>query len=110
MSVVRAGDLIHRVTVQETVRSDDGAGGHTLSFVGRATVSARVMGTGGREVMEAKKLNPKITHVVRMRWRSDVDATQRLLFDGRALNIVAAYDPDGMRTELLVQCEEDASP
>lgn len=106
MSVVRAGDLIHRVVVQDTVRTDDGAGGHVLSFVGRATVSARVMGSGGREVMEAKKLNPTVTHVVRMRWRSDVDATKRLLFVGRALNILAAHDPDGMRTELVLQCEE----
>lgn len=104
--VMRAGELRHRVRVQETVRTDDGAGGHTLSFRTIDTIAARVFMSAGREVMEAKKLNAKVSHVVRLRARTDITPAHRFMFNGTALNILSIGDPDGKGVEMIAQCEE----
>jgi SPP1 family predicted phage head-tail adaptor len=98
------------VRIQRTDRTDDGAGGATLAFVDVATVWADVQTSGGREVMEARKVNATVTHVITMRYRSGLTPAHRIIAAGAALNVLYLGDPDGKRTRLVAQCEQIIQP
>lgn len=103
---IRAGDLRHRLRLQVAERTDDGAGGATISFRDLCWIWGEVRTTLTRTLMEAKKLNPKLTHTVRMRYRTGVGSDMRLVYGSQVLQIDSAADPTGERIELVALCEE----
>lgn len=66
-----AGDLIHRVTVQNRTETDDGHGGFTVAWSAvQARIAARVEELSGRELERAKQIDPRATHRVALPyWR-----------------------------------------
>ena len=103
---IRAGDLRNRLRVQIAERTDDGAGGATIRFRDYCWVWAEVRTTMTRTLMEAKKLNPRLTHTVRMRHRQGLLPDMRLIYGTRTLQIDSIADPTGERIELVALCEE----
>jgi SPP1 family predicted phage head-tail adaptor len=99
--------LRHRVVIQSELASADGAGGYSLSWNFIATVWASVTPLSGREILAGQRLESRITHRIRMRYRSDITVTSstRLSWNGRTFNIRAVINP-GQRNrwlELLVE-------
>lgn len=103
---MRAGQLRHRIRLQRQQLGDDLAGGDDMSFVEVDVVDARVETAGGREFWEAKRLTPELTHEVEIRYRSDVKAGMRFIYEDAVLRIHAARDPEGRRIRLLCFCTE----
>lgn len=103
---IRAGDLRHRLRLQIEERTDDGAGGATIRFRDHCWVWAEVRSTLTRTLQEAKKLNPKLTHTARMRYRVGVLPDMRLVYGAQVLRIDSVTDPTGERIELVALCEE----
>lgn len=104
---IRAGELRHRVRLQRADRTDDGAGGATIRFVDVCWVHARVTTTMTRTMVEAKKLNPKLTHMVQLRYREGINKPDyRFVFGTKVLMIDGIDDPTGERIELVALCEE----
>lgn len=104
--MLRAGDLRHRVRLQREARTDDGAGGATVRFVDVCWLWCEVRTTLTRTLVEGKKLNPKLTHTVRMRYREGLTPDLRLVYGSQALRIDSIADPTGERIELMALCEE----
>lgn len=104
---IRAGDLRHRVRLQRADRTDDGMGGATIRFVDVCWLHARVSTTLTRTLMEAKKLNPRLTHTVQLRYRAGISKPDyRLVYGTQVLMIDSIADPTGERIELVALCEE----
>lgn len=104
---IRAGELRHRVRLQRGDRTDDGAGGATVRWVDVCWLHARVTTTLTRTLMEAKKLNPRLTHTVQLRYRPGIDRPDyRLVYGTQVLMIDSIADPTGERIELVALCEE----
>lgn len=112
---IRAGRLNVRATVQRRVTTPSGPyglpdGGEDVVYETVGTVwleDISSIGKAGRELVEAKKLQPHLTHVYRARYVAGLFAgNRRLVIGDRVLDIVAVSDPDSSRQELQLLCAE----
>ncbi len=101
------GRLRQRVTIQQYVASRDSVGDQIETWGDVAEVWADVRAKPVEETFigGADREQDGVTYDVSIRYRSDVDATNRLLYDGRALDILGTADPTGRRRELRIICE-----
>jgi len=86
---MRAGDLRHRLIIESPQRLSDGAGGATVTWAQVASVWANIKPVSARELRSAEQRAEKVTHTITLRYRSDIDATMRLVGEGRIFNIDA---------------------
>lgn len=103
------GWLRHRVTVESAAGASDGAGGETVVWDTVATVWARVVPTTARETITAGHLTGDVSHTVTMRFRADIAGGMRIVYRGRVLRILAAFDPDETRRYLVAKAQEQRS-
>lgn len=106
MTGPRIRDLRHRLTLEETERVSDGAGGFTESWVAIATVSATIQPSGGGESLESGRLAGRVTHAVTLRYRAGVTPAMRFRMGTRVFHILAAFDVDERKSWLKCLCEE----
>lgn len=79
--------LRHLMLLQEEVRAADGAGGFTRSWKDVAEIWAEIAPASGKEKIFSMQMHSTLMHRVTMRYREDVRASQRLVFDNRAFYI-----------------------
>lgn len=104
---MRAGRLIHRITLQAPQRARDDYGSVADTWVEVATdVAAHVRDPVGQNYYAAAQEKLKVGPEVRIRWRRDVKSTWRVVFGNRTLEVNQAQDPDGKRRELVLYCKE----
>jgi len=104
---MRAGRLIHRVTLQAPTRARDAYGSVTDTWVSVATsIPAHVRDPVGRNYYAAAQEKLKVGPEVRIRWRRDVKSTWRVIFGYRTMEVNQAQDPDGRQKELVLYCKE----
>lgn len=104
--MIRAGTLRKLVTIQTITRADDGAGGFTETWTDTATVRAAVAPLEGREQLEAMQTGLRQPVRVRMRYRAGVTTAQRLVYEGRTLEIQSVVDPEERHRELVLLATE----
>ncbi|KKL17335.1 hypothetical protein LCGC14_2486610 [marine sediment metagenome] len=105
---MRAGALKHRVRIQEaTEGSADVLNEKAVTWSDLVTVWGAVLPQSGREFYRAMQVNAEVTHLVSIRYRSDVDETNRLVVGGRTLDITSVVNVDEADEELLITCVED---
>lgn len=102
------GSLRDRVQLQrrEMVLLPDG--GHETLFLPLVTVWARVRPRSARMLREGDGRAASSTHGVVLRFRKDVRAGDRIVYRGRALEVVEAEDINGRRAYLSCLCVETA--
>jgi SPP1 family predicted phage head-tail adaptor len=100
------GALRNRVTIEAPADAPDGAGGFTRSFAPLAQVWAKIDPVSARDQFVEQRQEQSTTHVVTIRWRSDVKSQMRILHRGRKLLIQSVIDRDERRRFLICECEE----
>lgn len=96
-----ASRLKERVMIEQPVASSDGHGGQEISWVALATVWAEVNTVvGARERASGQQPEAVAGYRVRLRHRTDVDATMRLRWRTRVLSIHSVHEQED-RLELL---------
>ena len=107
---IRAGSLDKRVTIQTRNETDDGAGGQTIVYADLATVWASIEPGTGREFVAAQQLQPELSHIVTIRYRSDVTAKHRIKYVSngvaRSFAIHIPVDPLERHEQLVLYCSE----
>lgn len=103
---MRAGELRHRVTIQEASETVTSAGERSKTWNDVATVWAAIEPLTGRERWQAQQVMATATHRVRMRYRGDVDVENRLVYGSRVLDILQVINPDERGRELVIICAE----
>ena len=90
---IGAGDLRHRVLIQQqvTTRDDDGVS-HT-TWVDVATVWAAVEPLSAREFIQSGQTQAAVTARITIRYRAGLQASMRILHRGQVFNI-AGLLPD----------------
>lgn len=111
---MRAGKLRQVVRIERATLANDAAGqpvevGPPKAIAGGAAVPAEVLAVSGGETVRGSQMEAGVTTLVTMQWRGDVTTADRIIHDGRALNVVRAVDPDGRRRSLVCQCSEVAA-
>ena len=109
MGIIRPGELRERLTLQEFVLTPDGAGGSTKSWNDvPGTIWAKIEPLNGGEAFRQGMLNATQLYRVTIRWRGTISPTNRLVWNGQALNIRTCADPDNRRAALVMTVESGA--
>ena len=99
---MRAGMLRHRVVIEQVTEAQNDYGEPVETWAELATVWARKEDLSGRELFAAQQVQSTVTTRFTIRYRSDVQAKQRLSHAGTVYNIESVQDPDGRRCFLYV--------
>ena len=99
----QAGRLNQTVTLQSRTTVQDAAGHDTITWTDIATVRAEVRALSAREFFAAAQTQMEQTIKVRIRYRSDVDMTCRLVWQGRNHDITGVI-PIGRNDVLELLC------
>lgn len=99
-----AGKYNRKVTIQSSTDTPNGSGGYTQTWSNVTDVWASATPIGGSEGLTAGTLQSSQGWRIRMRWRS-LGVTNRLLMEGKQLNIVSVEDPTGQGQEIIVFAE-----
>ncbi len=98
--------LRQRVRLEAPSDTADGAGGFSRVFTLVGTLWARVVPQQGDTQFVEERREQTITHLVTIRWRSDVTSDMRFVIGADILSIVAAYDANGARRFLTCRCRQ----
>ncbi len=84
--------LRHRLTLQEEVKTPDGAGGYIRSWQNVADLWAEISPIStkviyGSEKLFAGQMQASLSHKITIRYRSGLSTAMRLLFENRLFNI-----------------------
>ncbi len=104
--VIRAGALRHRVTIQRKTATVDTHGGPIETWETVCSISASIEPLQGREFIAAQAVNAEITGKIRIRYRSDITASMRVLFGAKIYNILSVINPAELNRELVLMVSE----
>ncbi len=100
------GKLRHRVTIQQLVNTDDGAGGSIETWQNVATVWAAIEPLRGNERYAAQQVQSTLTHKVTIRYREGIKPQMRLTYKGRIFDIESVIDIEERHHWLELFCSE----
>jgi SPP1 family predicted phage head-tail adaptor len=103
---MRAGELRHRVTIQQATTARDGFGAEVETWADLATVWAKVETVSGTETIGPEQLETAtLTHQVTVRWRDDLKPTMQVLWKDRTFTIRAVI-ADNANKQITLLCDE----
>ena len=104
---MKIGTLRHRVTIQQQPdpQTQNSVGEITTAHTTLATVWAAIEPQTGGEGIEQAAVVAQVTHMVRIRRRTDVTPAMRLYTGTRTLEILSVLDAN-KPGEMRLQCRE----
>ena len=105
---MKAGKLRHQVTLQRNRPEQNLLGEPLPNWIDYATdIPAEVAPLVGKEFYGAQQINTELTTRVRLRWRSDVKAGDRVAFKERLFLIATPpINVQEKNHELVLMCRE----
>lgn len=100
------GTLTDRVSLRRRTSVAEDGGGHMTIYVPVTSLWARVRALSGRQGNNADGRVVDVSHVVVLRFRSDVSPGDRIVYRGRNLDVLSAADINGRRAYLSCTCTE----
>jgi SPP1 family predicted phage head-tail adaptor len=108
---MEAGKLRHKVTLEQLDTGQDSAGAVERSWSDFARdIWASVEPLSGREYFQAQQVASETSVRVRIRYRSGVLPTMRVVYGDRRFEILAVIDPEERHRELQLMCSETRRP
>lgn len=106
---MHAGQLRHRVAIQRATETKNGLGEPVHTWATQVTRWMRVEPMQGKELFEARQVNPKMSHKVTMRYDGTTSVTpdDRLLWGSRVFNIVDVQNVEERDIMTVMRCWED---
>lgn len=101
---MRAGLLLNRVKIQKHQRIKDAAGQYIESWEDVAQVWANIRHLSGSESIKAGAVTSVVNASIRVRSRTTVDASCRVLHDDRAYDVEAVL-PGPSKTYIDLVCK-----
>ncbi len=103
---MRAGQLRHRVTIQQKSVTQNGYGEEVITWQDVATVWAAIEPLQGREYLEGKQVQAEVTTRIRIRYRSGIQPEMRVTWGSHAYDVQAVIEPESRKKELVLMCRE----
>jgi len=101
-----AGRLRHRLEFEKSSLSSDGQGGQTRAWSTRATVSGSLKPLRAEERFYNEQLNHTGTHEVVIRYRDDLESSDRIKFGSRYFQIIGIMNPNERNRQLVITAKE----
>lgn len=105
---MKAGDLRHRVSIQQDQSTQDPVSGDmTQEWIEVGKAWAAIEPLSAREFIAAQASQSKVTTRITIRYRAGIDHTMRLVHNGRIYNIEGTLaDKDSGLEYLTLPCSE----
>lgn len=103
---IRAGQLRHRIELQEETKAPDGSGGWIDTWATYATVWAKIIPLSGSEGIFGMQLQDTITHDIMIRYRPGVAPVHRVKYGERVFNIRQAINIEERSRWIDIRAEE----
>lgn len=103
---MRAGELRHRLQIQEVSEAQNTFGEPEKLWATIATVWGRVHPILGRERFTAQQVQADVTHEITIRDRTDVAPVNRIRFGDRYFNIHEVRRPAERNISLVIMAKE----
>lgn len=91
---IQAGELRHRVTIQQYTESRNSAGEVIRSWTNEKQVWAGIEALTGSQRQEAMQQNADVTHRIKMRYNSTLTSEKRIVWDGRTFELKTPVSDD----------------
>jgi SPP1 family predicted phage head-tail adaptor len=105
--ILRIGNLNKRINLEAQTRVADGMGGWTVAYATMASsIPAAIWPVSANETIENMQVVMKITHRIRIRYRSVLKSSWRVKFGDRYFDIVSIIDPNMAHKFLDIMCKE----
>lgn len=106
---MQIGELIHPIAIEALRESEDGQGGTTDDdwYTLKPLVFSHIRPLTGDELTTAQQVDPRVSHEITLRYDRDIQARQRVVYQGRIFNIVGPpINVDERNRELRLRCVE----
>jgi len=103
---MRAGNLRHRITIEQKTLARDTYGGEVVTWTTFATVWADIQPLNGRELIAAQAVQSEITGKIFIRYLPGVTAGMRVSYCGKYYDIQVPIDPGLKHRELQLLVSE----
>lgn len=104
--MIRAGEMRHRLSIQEQTFVPDAAGQPEEAWALHAEVWGAVEPLLGNEFVASLQRQDRLPTRFRMRFLEGVVPRMRIVFDGRLFDILTVQVPAGIKHEMIVLAEE----
>lgn len=101
----RAGELCHRVTIQQKTTVYDDYNYETEAWVDFKPLWGRITFLSVKDGLTAKTAGSETTARLKLRKRKDIDTGMRVLFDGQTFQIVSPPKPDNENGRIYMTLE-----
>jgi SPP1 family predicted phage head-tail adaptor len=105
---MQAGDLRDRITIRRRTETKNSRGGLDIGWADLASVWANVRSLNGREALIGGVLTGVSYFEITVRYRTDLEPSQQILWGDRELNIISAEDKSGTRQWTAIQASTEA--
>lgn len=105
---MESGKLRHRGTLESPPSTLTARGqiDRAVAWTTVATVRVGLRAAAAGEIVRGRQMVAEATHVLTIRYRSDVTTQWRMTIGARTFHFLAVSDPDDRRRELLIQARE----
>jgi SPP1 family predicted phage head-tail adaptor len=104
--IANSGKYRQVITFQKKRLERDGGGSHVEKWDGWAPDRVRVLPISAAERIRSHKEEVKVTHLVEGRYRTDVDESMRISYNGRTLDIKWIINVEEANVENQYLCVE----
>lgn len=102
----RLGDMRHRITVKKVTETFDDSRQPVVTWSNRYVGEpAKFKQVRGGEVIRGRQIEPEVTAVFTVNYRSEYKETDRIVFQGDNYGIVRLDKPDGIGRFLDIYCK-----
>jgi len=98
--MIRSGELRYRVEIEQRTEVADGIGGFTTTWSRYCYLRAGIWPLRGSEVIEAGRLEHRITHRIKTRYKSGIEANMRVKHGSRYFDIIQVIVRDEKNHEM----------
>lgn len=101
----RAGELCHRVTIQQKTTVYDEYNYETEAWTEFKKLWSKIEFLSVKDSLTAKAAGSETTARLKLRKRDDIDSGMRVLFDGQTFQIVSPPKPDNENGRIYMTLE-----
>ena len=103
---MRSGKLRNRIAFQSFTSTPDSMGQSIETYSTYMTVWGSINQVRGKEVNESQQRSGEATILIRVRYNSSIDITDRMTNDGRTFEINSIDNVEEMNDELIIMAKE----
>ena len=104
---MRAGNLRHRITIQQATQVNDGMGSMTTTWSTLVTCWSAIWPVSAKEHVESDKIEMETSHRIRIRYYSGLDSSMRINFGSRTFKIISIINWEERNVYLDILAKEE---